>query len=132
MPVGRSFQKADILYCGFDDSLLSAVSEELDGPLPLPVSARSGLRDHAISEILNLLLAEVESGGASGTLYAESLAHALAVRFLFLVRPAEQPAAAAAQPAAAAPGRAGPDRSRCDGADLLRRAVRLRLPGPLG
>jgi AraC family transcriptional regulator len=84
VPVGRSFQKADILYCGFDDSLLSAVSEELDGPLPLPVSARSGLRDHAISEILNLLLAEVESGGASGTLYAESLAHALAVRFLFL------------------------------------------------
>ena len=52
--------------------------------MPLPVSARSGLRDHAISEILNLLLAEVESGGASGTLYAESLAHALAVRFLFL------------------------------------------------
>ena len=84
VPVGRSFQNADILYCGFDDSLLSAVREELDGPSPLPVSARSGLHDHAVSEILNLLLAEVESGGASGTLYAESLAHALAVRFLFL------------------------------------------------
>src|SRR5579871_5708261 len=41
VPVGRSFQKADILYCGFDNSLLSAVREELDGPLPLPVSARS-------------------------------------------------------------------------------------------
>jgi|SRR5579863_4127993 len=84
VPFGRSLQKADILYCGFDDSLLSAVREELDGPLPLPVSARSGLHDHAVSEILNLLLAEVESGGTSGTLYAESLAHALAVRFLFL------------------------------------------------
>jgi AraC family transcriptional regulator len=84
VPFGRSLQKADILYCGFDESLLSAVREELDGPLPLPVSARSGLHDHAVSEILNLLLAEVESGGASGTLYAESLAHALAVRFLFL------------------------------------------------
>jgi AraC family transcriptional regulator len=84
VPFGRSLQKADILYCGFDDSLLSAVREELDGPLPLPVSARSGLHDHAVSEILNLLLAEVESGGVSGTLYAESLAHALAVRFLFL------------------------------------------------
>ncbi len=84
VPVGRSLQKADILYCAFDDSLLSAVREELDGPLPLPVSSRSGLHDHAVSEILNLLFAEVESGGASGTLYAESLAHALAVRFLFL------------------------------------------------
>ena len=84
VPFGRSLQKVDILYCGFDNSLLSAVREELDGPLPLPVSSRSGLHDHAVSEILNLLFAEVESDGASGTLYADSLAHALAVRFLFL------------------------------------------------
>jgi AraC family transcriptional regulator len=84
VPFGRSFEKADILYCAFGDPLLSAVREELDGRLPLPVSPRSGLHDHAVSEILHLLFAEVESGGASGTLYAESLAHALAVRFLFL------------------------------------------------
>lgn len=67
VPVGRSFRKFEILYCGFDDSLLSTVREELDGPLPLPVSSRSGLHDHAVSETLNLLFAEVESGGASGT-----------------------------------------------------------------
>ena len=84
VPVGRSFQKVDILYCAFDDSLLLGVREELDDRLPLPISSRSGMHDHAVSEILNLLFAEVESGGASGTLYAESLAHALAVRFLFL------------------------------------------------
>jgi AraC family transcriptional regulator len=84
VPFGRSLQKADILYCAFGDPLLSAVSKELDGRLPSPVSPRSGLHDHAVSEILHLLFAEVESGGASGTLYAESLAHALAVRFLFL------------------------------------------------
>jgi len=84
VPFGRSFEKADILYCAFGDPVLSAVREELDGRLPLPVSPRSGLHDHAVSEILHLLFAEVESGGASGTLYAESLAHALAVRFLFL------------------------------------------------
>ena len=84
VPFGRSLEKVDILYCAFDDSLLSGVCEELDDRLPLPLSPRSGLHDHAVSEILNLLFAEVESGGASGTLYAESLAHALAVRFLFL------------------------------------------------
>jgi AraC family transcriptional regulator len=84
VPVGRSFQKGDILYCVFDDPLLSAVREELDDRLPSPLSSRSGLHDHAVSEILNLLFAEVESGGASGALYAESLAHALAVRFLLL------------------------------------------------
>ena len=84
VPVGRSFQKVNILYCAFDNSLLSEIPEELDGRLPLSISSRSGLHDHAVSEILNMLFAEVESGGASGTLYAESLAHALAVRFLFL------------------------------------------------
>ncbi len=84
VPFGRSFEKADILYCAFGDPLLSAVREELDDRLPLPISSRSGLHDHTVSEILHLLFAEVESGGLSGTLYAESLAHALAVRFLFL------------------------------------------------
>jgi len=85
VPVGRSFQKVDILYCAFDDSLLSEVREELDDRLPLPISSRSGMHDHAVSEILNLLFAEVESGGASGTLYAESLAHALACGSYFSV-----------------------------------------------
>jgi AraC family transcriptional regulator len=84
VPFGRSLEKADILYCAFGDPLLSAVREGLDGRLALPVSPRSGLHDHAVSEILHLLFAEIECGGASGTLYAESLAHALAVRFLFL------------------------------------------------
>lgn len=84
VPFGRSFESADILYCAFDDPLLSTVREELEGRLPSSISPRSGLHDRAVSEILHLLLAEVESGGASGTLYSESLAHALAVRFLFL------------------------------------------------
>ena len=47
VPFGRSLQKADILYCAFGDPLLSAVSKELDGRLPSPVSPRSGLHDHA-------------------------------------------------------------------------------------
>src|ERR1700730_3833048 len=34
VPVGRSFQKGDILYCVFDDPLLSAVRAELDDRLP--------------------------------------------------------------------------------------------------
>jgi hypothetical protein len=51
VPAGRSFQKADILYCGFDDSLLSAVREELDRPLPLPVSARSGLHERIVPPV---------------------------------------------------------------------------------
>ena len=49
VPFGRSFEKADILYCAFGDPLLSAAREELDGRLPLPTSPRSGLHDHAVS-----------------------------------------------------------------------------------
>jgi AraC family transcriptional regulator len=82
--VMRSTQASDILYCAFDEFVLSELRDDLEGPLPLPLDLRTGLYDDAVSEILNLLLAEIESGGESGALYAESLAQALMVRFLFL------------------------------------------------
>src|SRR4029077_18508918 len=59
-------------------------ADELEGPLAPPHDKRGNLRDRAISEILNLLVAEVQSGGASGRLYVDSLAQALTIRFLFL------------------------------------------------
>src|SRR2546428_8564114 len=84
VPMTRSLQKSDILYCAFGESFLATVRNELDGRLPSPLESRAGLHDDAAAQILNLLFAEVESGGSSGALYAESLAHALAVQFLFL------------------------------------------------
>jgi AraC family transcriptional regulator len=84
VPMTRSLQKSDILYCAFDESFLATVRNELDGRLPSPLESRAGLHDRAAAQILNLLFAEAESGGSSGALYAESLVHALAVQFLFL------------------------------------------------
>ncbi len=84
LPAARSLKRCDLLYCAFDHRLLSAVREELDGAVPPPLGLRSCARDHAISEILHLLFREVELGGVSTRLYIDSLAHALAVRFLFL------------------------------------------------
>jgi AraC family transcriptional regulator len=84
LPAGRSFQETDVCYCAFEEEFLSAVRGELDEQVPSPAILRSGLYDRPVSGILNLLLAEMESGGATGTLYGESLAHALAVRFLYL------------------------------------------------
>jgi hypothetical protein len=75
---------AELLYCAFEESLLATVCSELEDQLPAPLELRGGLQDHAAAEILKLLFAEVESAGASGRLYLESLMHALAVRFLFL------------------------------------------------
>lgn len=54
------------------------------GEAPPSLGLRSCVRDHAASEILNLLLGEVELGGVSTRLYIDSLAQALTVRFLFL------------------------------------------------
>src|SRR4029077_2647800 len=84
LPAMRSAQTADLLYCAFDDAYVKGVADELEGPLAPAHDKRGNLRDRAISEILNLLVAETQSGGASGGLYVDSLAQALTIRFLFL------------------------------------------------
>jgi len=84
LPAMRSAQKADLLYCAFDEGFVAAVADELEGRLPAQHDKRGDLRDRAISEILDLLVAEVQSAGASGRLYVDSLAQALTIRFLFL------------------------------------------------
>jgi len=85
LPAARSLQQCDLLYCAFDQSLVSEVRNEVEGDVPSSLGLRSSCgRDHAISEILNLLFGEIELGGVSTRLYIDSLAHALTVRFLFL------------------------------------------------
>src|SRR6267378_6534349 len=84
LPAMRSAQTADLLYCAFNEAFVKEVADELEGRLAPPHDKRGDLRDRAISEILNLLFAEIQSGGASGRLYVESLALALTIRFLFL------------------------------------------------
>ena len=84
LPAMRSAQAADLLYCAFDEAFVKGVADEVEGQLAPPHDKRGDLRDRAISEILNLLFAEVQSGGASARLYVDSLAQALAIRFLFL------------------------------------------------
>jgi len=84
LPAARSLRQCDLLYCAFDHALVSEVRHEIEGEAPPSLGLRSCVRDHAVSEILNLLLGEVELGGVSTRLYVDSLAHALTVRFLFL------------------------------------------------
>ena len=84
LPAARSLRQCDLLYCAFDQSLVSEVRNEIEGEVPSSLGLRSCVRDPAISEILNLLFGEIELGGMSTRLYIDSLAHALTVRFLFL------------------------------------------------
>ena len=96
LPAARSLRQCDLLYCAFDDRLVSGIRDEIEGDVPAPLALHSCVRDHAISEILNLMFAEVELGGLSTKLYVDSLAHALTVRFLFLGQrtPRQTPGAA--------------------------------------
>jgi AraC family transcriptional regulator len=84
VPELRLRKESEVLFCAFEEKFLSSVRDELDGRQPAPLDFRSGIHDRSIFQILNLLFAELESGGSSCELYAESLAHALAVRFLHL------------------------------------------------
>jgi AraC family transcriptional regulator len=84
LPAARSLRQCDLLYCAFDDRLVSEVRNEIEGEVPPSLGLRSCVRDPAISEILNLLFGEIDLGRVSTRLYIDSLAHALTVRFLFL------------------------------------------------
>jgi len=84
LPAMRSAQTADLLYCAFDEAFVAAIADELERRLDPQHDKRGNLRDRAIPEILDLLFAEVQSGGASGRLYVDSLAQALTIRFLSL------------------------------------------------
>jgi AraC family transcriptional regulator len=91
IPTGRSYHESDVLYCAFEEPFLSGVLQEVEDRLPLQPRSGPALYDRAVSGILNLLFEEIESGGVCGALYVESLAYALAVRFLLLgERPAAQ------------------------------------------
>ena len=92
LPALRSLRQCNLLYCAFNNSLLSEVRSEIGGTVPASLRSRSYVGDHAISHILNLLLEEVELRGVPTRLYIDSLAHALTVRFLLLgERPSGQP-----------------------------------------
>jgi AraC family transcriptional regulator len=54
----------------------------MDGKRPRNMEFRSGIRDRSLSQIFSLLAAEFIAGNPTGRIYAESLAEALAIRFL--------------------------------------------------
>src|SRR5580693_9038814 len=57
LPAARSLRQCDLLYCAFDRALVSDVRDEIEREVPPPLGFRSYVRDHAISQILNLLFA---------------------------------------------------------------------------
>ncbi len=68
--------------CSLAKDFTRRVADEMDKPPRALPAFESGVTRPAIGKILGLLVDELEAGAPTGALYADSLAHALAVRFL--------------------------------------------------
>jgi AraC family transcriptional regulator len=75
------FTDTTMILCALDPKLVTEVGEELESPWTGEFRPIPNLRDHSLEGIVKLLAVEADSGGVWGRLYAEHLAHALAVRF---------------------------------------------------
>src|SRR5260370_28123175 len=69
---------------GWDSHCVRNVLGELDREPRTEPIIRPKFQDSAIRRLMTLLSEEVRAGGPSGKLYSESLAHALAIRYLLL------------------------------------------------
>ena len=77
----RRFTDATAISCALDPKLVSEVGDDLGAPSTVEFRPIANLRDDSLEGIVKLLAAEANSQGASGKLYADHLAHALALRF---------------------------------------------------
>ena len=73
---------AEFLHVGLSTRLIDQALEESSKRLPSLASQRIGIRDHAMIRIVDLLRRELDEGSISGRLYVDSLASALAARYL--------------------------------------------------
>jgi AraC family transcriptional regulator len=83
VPEVRLLTSAELLHCAFEEEYICRVLAEMDRK-PVRVVFRSGLRDSSLQRLLNLLFEELEGEATMGSLYADSLAYALASRYLLL------------------------------------------------
>jgi AraC family transcriptional regulator len=79
----RIWAAAQHIQCGLEDAFVQRIVSEMDRT-PSIVPNSKTTYDHFIPGLLKLLEGEMLTGGESGILYADSLAQALAVRYLLL------------------------------------------------
>jgi AraC family transcriptional regulator len=88
LPLVRTSTKSDFLLCAFNKEFFSKVSEEVKDERTVPGTNRGkyiasdepSFHDASLARLLLLLEDEVKCRGVSGPLYAEYLAHVLAMR----------------------------------------------------
>jgi len=85
-PALRLLSPTEITVVAFDPEFISNIERELEQRLTNPFLEKLVLEEPEVSLLVSFLMNECESGGPHGPAYAESLAYALAVRFLYLAR----------------------------------------------
>jgi AraC family transcriptional regulator len=84
VPACKLFSPARLLICSVAPQLVKEICWELEVPEVTEFPRKFAFRDHPLRGLLLLLAAEARSGEASGRLYSEHLAHALALRLIHL------------------------------------------------
>ena len=97
-PTIRSRSKHEVVVGALRSDFVRGIEEELDKPPSETFHELYGTDDPELRNLLRLLAKESETGGRSGTLYAESLIVALATRLLYAARLERLPANAGVSP----------------------------------
>jgi AraC family transcriptional regulator len=84
IPTLHTYMRSEVMLCALDSHFVRSILSELDRQPGTEPIIRPKLQDSAIRRVMTLLSEEVRAGGPSGKLYSDSLAHALAVRYLLL------------------------------------------------
>ena len=80
--VGHSFSQADFLVLYIEPKFVERAAREIIAGERIEIVPQPKFSDPLVADIARHLLAEVEAGGATGTLYAESLITALVARLV--------------------------------------------------
>jgi AraC family transcriptional regulator len=91
LPVGqapplRLSSSTEVTVVAFEPAFIARTEVELERKLSTPFLDKLAIETPETSTLVSLLMKECEAGGLHGRLYAESLAHAIAVQFVYLGR----------------------------------------------
>jgi AraC family transcriptional regulator len=83
-PVVRADTEFDLVVCALDSALVSGLDSELERRPKGELRFQVNLQDRAVQQLMTLLIADANECSTTERLYTDYLAHALAVRMLFL------------------------------------------------
>ena len=84
VPDIRLHTSSEFIHCALEEDFTRDVIEDLDHQITSGPMFRPGIQDKSIQRILGMLMEELEAERPLGRLYVDSLAHALATRYVLL------------------------------------------------